>query len=121
MDAEYTEYRYAFLRTFNALGARRWELRAREELAQKQRDAFFPKNVAEYHAITSRAVQMRVARFLLSERGTQERMLSEFGWAWRQVTPLVEEYASNVSRVGHLYIFAASTPRCARTSECTTN
>ncbi len=42
-------------------------------------------------------LQLRVAKFLTTDETAQERFLTEYGWTWRQVTPLINEYKQNVS------------------------
>ena len=48
-------------------------------------------------------LQIRIARFLMEpSRGAKDRMLSEFGWTWRQTQALQDEYERNV-RLFDLY------------------
>ncbi|KAA1468994.1 hypothetical protein DENSPDRAFT_834501 [Dentipellis sp. KUC8613] len=94
-EDQHEELRIAHLRAMQPLLKRRKELGAREEAARKRRDAQFPKSVHEYHLIRNKDIQVRVARFLSAEKGQQEKMMSEFGWAWRQVQPLLDTYNSN--------------------------
>lgn len=69
---------------------------AQEEEARKRREAQFPLSIEDFRAKV-KDVQHRAARFLVLEDGTrQEKMLAEYGWAWRQVKPLQEEMAKNV-------------------------
>ncbi|KAG6820413.1 hypothetical protein H0H93_000659 [Arthromyces matolae] len=71
------------------------QLEEREEEERKRREADFPASIEEYRT-KSEEVKMRVARFLMmSQESQQEKMLSEFGWAWRQVKPLQEEFKKN--------------------------
>jgi len=44
-------------------------------------------------------VRVRAARFLVADPARQERMLSEFQWAWRQVKPLQDIFSKDVSFV----------------------
>ncbi len=44
-------------------------------------------------------LQLRIAKFLTTDETGQERFLTEYGWTWRQVTPLISEYKQNVSSV----------------------
>lgn len=47
--------------------------------------------------VTDADVQIRIARFLMEpSRGVKDRMLSEFGWTWRQTQALQDEYERNV-------------------------
>jgi hypothetical protein len=67
-----------------------------EEEARKRQEAQFPVSIEDFHG-KPKDVQHRAARFLVLEEGTkQEKMLSEYGWAWRQVKPLQEEMTKNV-------------------------
>jgi hypothetical protein len=96
MVSEYHNYRYAYLRTKNELLIQLRALREKEEKERKARDAQFPQSIAQYRAL-DQATQARVGRFLVAEAGAKERMLSQFGWAWRQVEPLMNDFKANVS------------------------
>ncbi|KAJ7150945.1 hypothetical protein C8R43DRAFT_493464 [Mycena crocata] len=55
----------------------------------------FPNSIDEYR-LKPKETQLRVARFLLLESDEQkEKMCTEFGWGWRQVTSLTEEFQGN--------------------------
>ncbi|KAJ6469435.1 hypothetical protein C8R45DRAFT_837457 [Mycena sanguinolenta] len=55
----------------------------------------FPQSIQEYR-LKPKDNQHRAARFLVLESDEQrEKMLTEFGWAWRQVTPLKTEFEAN--------------------------
>lgn len=97
LDATLSELHYAHLRTATRLVRRSEELAAKEDAARKVRDSYFPSGIAEYRAIRHKDIQVRIARFLLADKQAKERMLSEFGWAWRQVKALEDAYADNVS------------------------
>ena len=97
MASDYNNYRYAYLRTRNELLRVGKELREKEERERKAREAQFPQSIAQYAALNDPAAKTRIARFLVADKATQERMLTQFGWAWRQVQPLVGDFASNVS------------------------
>ncbi|KAJ7793403.1 hypothetical protein B0H14DRAFT_2926924 [Mycena olivaceomarginata] len=65
------------------------------ERNQKVAEMDFPQSIAEYR-LKPKDTQHRAARFLGLESDEQrEKMLSEFTWAWRQVTPLKEEFEAN--------------------------
>jgi hypothetical protein len=70
------------------------ELQAEEE--RRRRDAAFPLSLVDFHS-KPRDIQIRVANFLSSDARKKEKMMSEFGWAYRQVDVLVKEFGSNVS------------------------
>ncbi|KAF8622067.1 hypothetical protein AX15_007217 [Amanita polypyramis BW_CC] len=76
------------------LRQKRMFLREREEKNRKIFDAQFPRNIADWRT-KSKDVQLRVARFLTGDTTKQDRMISEFGWAWRQVQPLKDDYSKN--------------------------
>lgn len=42
-------------------------------------------------------MQLRVAKFLLAPSSLREAMLSDFGWAWRQVKSLTDLFSRDVS------------------------
>ena len=67
------------------------ELRRRRE-AQAQ----FPQSAVEYHMNQDKELQQRLARFLTSDAIVQEKMLTEYGWTWRQVQGLNEVYSKEV-------------------------
>lgn len=74
----------------------------RAELAVQDRTrvAQFPASVAEYRALRERDARVRVARFLAlpaDDKQARERTMAEFGWVYRQVRPLEEEYTRDVS------------------------
>lgn len=95
MASEYHSYRYAHLRTLTVLIKQRDELARKEEEERKTRDAQFPQSIAQFIALPN-DIQVRVARFLTSADAGKEQMLSAFGWAWRQVRPLMGDFAQNV-------------------------
>jgi hypothetical protein len=71
---------------------------AKEEAERKVQEAQFPKSIEDFY-MKPKDVQHRAARFLLlTDSAKQEKTLSEFGWAWRQVKPLLDEMEGNVSR-----------------------
>ena len=89
--------RYEYVRRVTELQKRRVEMEEREEMDRRVREAQFPQSVREYHAMSSRAAQLRVARFLMADPGKKDQMSTQSGWAWRQTEPLVKEYKSDVS------------------------
>ncbi|KAI0306034.1 hypothetical protein B0F90DRAFT_1814841 [Multifurca ochricompacta] len=68
-----------------------------EEKTRKRREAQFPPSVAEFYTIQDKELQQRVARFLASDAVVQDKMLNEYGWAWRQVQGLKEAYSKDTS------------------------
>lgn len=72
-------------------------LKTEEDAARRKRDAQFPMTASEFRVIRSKDMQVRIARFLLADKMTQERMMTEFGWVYRQINPLLNEYRADVS------------------------
>ncbi|KIJ65295.1 hypothetical protein HYDPIDRAFT_88958 [Hydnomerulius pinastri MD-312] len=105
MDDGLSMLRYTHLKTLTQLNAKRNALRIRESQARKDRDAQFPQTIEEYHQITDRDVELRVARFLTSTATEQEKMMDEFGWPYRYVQPLLTIYKSNVGPLSAIRLF----------------
>ncbi|KAF8877909.1 hypothetical protein BD779DRAFT_1556259 [Infundibulicybe gibba] len=93
-DDEFTRIRYTHLQNIVPLFQQHQKLTVQEAEDLRRRNAQFPLNVAEFRSKT-KDVQLRVARFLTSDTRKQEKMLSEFGWAWRQVQPMKDELKKN--------------------------
>lgn len=96
MDDALSTLRYTYLKMFLHLVRRRNALKTQDKAARQKRDAWFPQSTQQYYQITEREVQLRVARFLTSSTTEQERMMSEFGWPYRAVQPLLSAYKSSV-------------------------
>ncbi|GLB43315.1 hypothetical protein LshimejAT787_1302160 [Lyophyllum shimeji] len=87
--------RYSHLVQLTDLRAKLRQQEIQDEQERKRREADFPTDLEDFNR-KPKDVQLRVARFLtLTEPARQERMLSEFGWASRQVKPLQEIYNKN--------------------------
>ncbi|KAF8074644.1 hypothetical protein FPV67DRAFT_1474339 [Lyophyllum atratum] len=87
--------RYTHMTLLTELNTKLKEQEKLDEEARKRQEAAFPINIEDYNS-KSKDVQLRVARFLtLTDKVRQEKMLSEFGWAWRQVKPLQEIFGKN--------------------------
>jgi hypothetical protein len=67
-----------------------------EEELRRRREVQFPQSAAEYHTNQDKELQQRLARFLTSDAIIQEKMLTEYGWTWRQVQGLKEVYSMDV-------------------------
>lgn len=93
-DTDYSVMRHTYLSRLLPLERKRRELEKEEEEAKRRRDAMFPMSAADFTTKPG-DVQLRAARFLTADAAKQEKMLAEFGWAWRQVDPLKAEFASN--------------------------
>lgn len=95
------EWDYALSRTTSTYNIRLDEITQRHNKnpGEKTVDFEFPQSVDDYRA-KSKDTQHRVARFLSLESDAQrEKMLTEFGWAWRQVVPLKDEFQTNTVRL----------------------
>ena len=84
--------RYTHLSLLQSLYQKRTEM----ENARRQEEAQFPLSIEDFRR-KSKDIQHRAARFLvLDDDARREKMMSEYGWAWRQVKPLLEEMSKNV-------------------------
>ncbi|KAF9525926.1 hypothetical protein CPB83DRAFT_885221 [Crepidotus variabilis] len=90
----YEILRYTFLSQFLALKTQQLELEQQEELARKQREQLFPQSKEDFHN-KPHDVQMRAARFLVADKIKQERLISQYQWAWRQVKPLQDIFVKD--------------------------
>lgn len=95
---------YSYYQELKYLRQKRKHLRGKEEDTRKIEDAQFPRNMADWRT-KSKDVRLRVARFLDGDSVRQDRMMSEFGWAWRQTQPLKAEYSKSVSRGPSLTVY----------------
>ncbi|XP_006462216.1 hypothetical protein AGABI2DRAFT_70538 [Agaricus bisporus var. bisporus H97] len=68
----------------------------RLEEERRQKDAAFPLTLEEFRS-KPRDIQIRVATFLDADAVKQDRMMTKFSWAWRQVEGLIREFKDNVS------------------------
>jgi hypothetical protein len=97
MDDALSQIRYSYFESLFSLLKQHRELKKEETLKRRQRDAWFPKSIEEYHNIRERGIQLRIARFLLCSDSEQERMMHDYGWVWRAVNPLILAFKTNVS------------------------
>jgi hypothetical protein len=95
-DDEVDRLRVEYLRCLLPLQKRLAELKAQTEMERVRQDAWFPPSAMEYHAIPTADIRLRIAQFLVASEPRQEQMMSQFGWAWRQVQPLRDEYFKDV-------------------------
>ncbi|KAG5727788.1 hypothetical protein E4T56_gene4035 [Termitomyces sp. T112] len=94
-EDELEHLRHSYLEQLVPLYHELKQTEIRQEEERKRREADFPTTIQDYHS-KSADVKMRVARFLYTtDEARQEKMLSEFGWASRQVKPLQELYRKN--------------------------
>ncbi|KAH9939151.1 hypothetical protein B0H21DRAFT_50111 [Amylocystis lapponica] len=94
-DEAFSAHCYAHLGTIIPLFEQHAQLAVQEEDERRRRDAQFPMSIAEYRAIRNKDIQMRVARFLMADIITRERMTTQYGWVWRQTKPLSDDYQIN--------------------------
>ncbi|KAF9218091.1 hypothetical protein BS17DRAFT_770920, partial [Gyrodon lividus] len=102
MDDGLSMLRYTHHKTLLHLSRKHDVLRARENDTRRKRDAWFPQTIQQYHQITDRDVQLRVAKFLSSSTTEQEKMRDEFVWAYRTVQPLLAIYKSDTTFKGEI-------------------
>lgn len=86
------------------------KIEAAEAEQRRRAQAYFPMTVADLRAIPDKSHQLRVCQFLILEdsvldkgelKSKRDAIMTTYRWAWRQVTPLCEEYAKNVSARRH--------------------
>ncbi|KAF8269686.1 hypothetical protein EI94DRAFT_1785240 [Lactarius quietus] len=92
-DRETTLVRLAHTETVAPLLLKTATKEKEGEEFRKRREAQFPQSAAEYHMNHDKELQQRLARFLTSDAIIQEKMLTEYGWTWRQLQGLKEVYA----------------------------
>lgn len=94
---DYEAARYTYLSQFLALVKQQNEIEIREEEMRKRREQMFPTSSEEFHG-KAKDIQLRAARFLVADAVKQEKMMTEFNWAWRQVKPLKDDFIKDVSK-----------------------
>ena len=92
---DYEAARYTYISQHLALAKQRNQIEIREEETRKRREQMFPTSFEDFKG-KPRDIQLRAARFLVADAAKQERMLTEFNWAWRQVQPLKDVFNKNV-------------------------
>ena len=92
---DYEAARYTYISQYLALAKQRNEIETREEEMRKRREQMFPTSFEDFRA-KPRDIQLRAARFLVADMSKQEKMLTEFNWAWRQVQPLKDIFFKDV-------------------------
>ncbi|KAG1789516.1 uncharacterized protein HD556DRAFT_1296784 [Suillus plorans] len=99
MDDALSQIRYNYLKSLFPLLIQRRHLKLQEKTTRRQREAQFPQSIEEYHNIPDRDVQLRIARFLTRSTSERDRMMDEYGWAWRAVESLFLAFKANVSYI----------------------
>ena len=97
---DYEAARYTYISQHLALARQRNEIEMREEEIRKRREQMFPSSFEDFKG-KPRDIQLRAARFLVADNAKQEKMLSEFNWAWRQVQPLKDVFVKDVRNFCH--------------------
>ena len=92
---DYEAARYTYISQYLVLAKQRNDIETHEEEMRKRREQMFPISFEDFKG-KARDIQLRAARFLVADNAKQERMLSEFNWAWRQVQPLKDVFAQSV-------------------------
>jgi len=114
-DDQLYQLRTAYMRRLLPLQQLLDTLETQDAEARRRRDAGFPRSVQDYRSIRNKEVQLRVARFLATDDvQKQETMMGEFGWAWRQVQPLKDEYERDAEFKGEIESLAVRDPRRKR-------
>ena len=92
---DYEAARYTYISQHLTLAKQRSEMENREEEIRRRREQMFPSSFEDFKG-KPRDIQLRAARFLVADIVKQERMLTEFNWAWRQVQPLKDVFIKDV-------------------------
>ena len=81
------------------------------EAEQRRRvQANFPMTVTDFRAVRDKPHQLHICQFLMLEdtvgdkgelTSKRDAIMTAYQWAWRQVAPLCEEYAKDVSASFH--------------------
>ncbi|KAG5642109.1 hypothetical protein DXG03_003608 [Asterophora parasitica] len=94
-DDDIERMRHSYLLLLNDLHLKLKKQEEADEDARKRREADFPISIEDYNT-KSKEIQRRAARFLmLNDPALQEKMLTQYGWASRQVKPLQEIFQKN--------------------------
>ncbi|KAF8217713.1 hypothetical protein K438DRAFT_1952591 [Mycena galopus ATCC 62051] len=89
------EWDYAVAHAEYAYRTRMEEITRHFKAREKKAVQDFPQSIEQYR-LRPKDMQHRVAHFLVLESDEQrEKMLSEFDWAWRQITPLREQFQAD--------------------------
>ncbi|KDR67747.1 hypothetical protein GALMADRAFT_147012 [Galerina marginata CBS 339.88] len=119
---QYEQIRYAYLSQLIPLEKAKRDFENLQEHIRIQREKQFPLSKADFES-KAQDVRLRVAKFLTAEKPAQEKMLTTFGWAWRQVEPLMnifkndENFRSEIrAMIVRDGLQAATDPRKARTA-----
>lgn len=96
----------SYLRAVIPLREKLVKVEASEAEQRRRAQANFPMTVTDFLAIRDKAHQLQICQFLMLEDTAADKgeltskrdpIMTRYQWAWRQVTPLCEEYVKNVS------------------------
>lgn len=82
------------------------KVEATEAEQRRRAQANFPMTVTDFRAVRDKIHQLHICRFLMLEdtitdkgvlKSKRDAIMTKYQWAWRQVTPLCEEYVKDVS------------------------
>ena len=117
---DYEAIRYTYISQLLALTKQRNEIEMREEEMRKRREQMFPRDAEDFKG-KAKDIQLRAARFLVADGAKQEKMLSEFNWAWRQVQPLKDVFTKDVSIFYILFMIPSHVVLARICGTCTSN
>jgi len=82
------------------------KVEATEAEQRRRAQANFPMTVTDFRAVRDKSHHLHICRFLMLEdtvtdkgelKNKRDAIMTKYQWAWRQVTPLCEEYVKDVS------------------------
>ncbi|PPQ85283.1 hypothetical protein CVT25_010056 [Psilocybe cyanescens] len=92
----FEQLRHSYLQQLVPLGEARKNAAAEEERQRKLLEKMFPQSKEDFDSKPTET-KLRAARFLVADPARQERLLNDYGWAWRQVQPLIDIFKKDVS------------------------
>ena len=96
----------SYLRAVIPLREKLAKVEAIEAEQRRRAQANFPTTVTDFRAVRDQSHQLHICQFLMLEdtirdkgelKSKRDTIMTKYQWAWRQVTPLCEEYAKDVS------------------------
>jgi hypothetical protein len=96
----------SYLRAVLPLREKLVKIQAKEAEQRRRAQAIFPMTVTDFLAVRDKSHQLHICQFLMLDdavpdkielRSKRDAIMTTYQWVWRQVTPLCEEYAKNVS------------------------
>jgi len=89
------QMQYTYLSQLLPLKKEYQDCRAKQEHLRQMQLKMFPQSKEDFDTKMPE-MQLRVARFLAAEEKQKEILISKFNWAWRQTSPLIEEFKKDV-------------------------